>query len=216
MRTALMLVLPSACALALAACAAESDSAAASSDDPSPSANTTAPAPASSANQAAASSPKAAATLAQDRRSLAVQGEGLRWFLPPNGSARPLPFGTPKADLLASLERVRGPADQGTNEDCPIGPVQYAAWADGLTLFFQDDRFAGWSLDDRAADTITTAAGIGGGSTRAELEAAYTATVEQSTLGTEFSAGEISGVLDGTGPAARVTDMWAGISCVAR
>lgn len=155
---------------------------------------------------------------AQQQPSLAVEGEGLRWFLPPNGSARPIPFGTPMAEVLASLERVRGEAGQGTNQDCGAGPVRYASWADGLSLVFQDGRFAGWGLDRRAAGAISTADNIGPGTNRAELDDAFGPPLEirQTSLGTEFTAGAISGLFDGTSPSAEITDMWAGVSCVAR
>lgn len=147
---------------------------------------------------------------------LTVDGEGLRWFVRPSGSARPIPFGTSQNEVLASLVSARGPADQGTNQDCGAGPVQYATWPDGLSLVFQDDRFVGWGLDRRAANAIATAAGIGPGSTRVALDAAYSATVSQTSLGTEFSAGDLHGVLDGRSAGAKITDMWAGVSCVAR
>lgn len=115
------------------------------------------------------------------------------------------------------MERVRGPAGQGTNQDCGAGPVQYANWPDGLSLVFRKGTFVGWGLDGRAKGALATAIGIGPGSTRAELEAAYAnIKVNQTSLGTEFSGGGFFGVLDGDGPGARVTDMWAGVSCVAR
>lgn len=148
---------------------------------------------------------------------LAVEGEGLRWFLPPNGAARPIPFGTLQADVLASLQRVRGPAALGLNQDCGAGPVGYANWPDGLSVVFQRDRFVGWGLDGRAAGALATADGVGPGTTRAELESAYASiSVQRTSLGSEFTAGHLHGVLDGAGPRARVTDMWAGVSCVAR
>lgn len=147
---------------------------------------------------------------------LAVEGEGLRWFLSPNGSARPLPFGRPKSGILASLERVRGPANEGTNQDCGAGPVQVASWPDGLSVIFQDGLFVGWGLEQRTNGGIATAAGIGPGSTRAELDAAYNATVRKTSLGSEFSAGSLHGVLDAASAGARITDMWAGVSCIAR
>jgi hypothetical protein len=147
---------------------------------------------------------------------LAVEPEGLRWFLQPSGSARPVPFGRQENEVLASLERVLGPATQGINRDCGAGPVQVASWPNGLSLVFQDDRFVGWGLARWPKGQIATAAGIAPGSTRAELESAYDADVIQTSLGTEFSAGGLHGVLDGTTAGARITDMWAGVSCVAR
>jgi len=104
---------------------------------------------------------------------LAVDPEGLRWFLPPNGAARSLPFGTAQADVLGSLERVGGGAAEGTNQDCGSGPVQYANWADGLSLVFRSGHFAGWGLDGRSRGAITTADGIGSGTTRSELDNAF-------------------------------------------
>ena len=81
----------------------------------------------------------------------------------------------------------------------------------------QDGRFVGSSLSRGAADGgnvgVSTMAGIGIGSTRPELEAAYTADIRETTLGQEFAAGDIFGVLDGTGPSARINAMWAGASC---
>lgn len=150
--------------------------------------------------------------------TLTVDPEGLRWFLPPNGKALPLPFGSPKAAVLASLERVRGKAAQGTNADCGAGPVQVASWPDGLSLIFQDAKFAGWGLGTRAAGSVSTADGIGPGTTRAQIKEAIgpPLKIRQTGLGTEFTAGDYHGVLDGPGPDARITDMWTGVNCVAR
>jgi hypothetical protein len=161
---------------------------------------------------------KVASPPAGDGPKLALDPQGLRWFLPPNGSARPILFGTAQADVLASLERVRGEASKGTNSDCGAGPVQYANWADGLSLVFRDGRFAGWGLDGRAGGAIATSDGIGIGTTRAELDDATGPPLEvrQTSLGTEFSAGAYHGLFGGSAANARITDMWAGVSCVAR
>ena len=138
--------------------------------------------------------------------------------MPQNGSARPLPFGSEQAEVLNSLERVRGKAAMGTNADCGAGPVQYAIWADGLSLVFKDGKFSGWGTDGRAQRAIVTADGIGIGTTRAELEDAIgpPVVVRQSSLGTEFTAGDYHGLFGGSEANARITDMWAGMSCVAR
>lgn len=151
---------------------------------------------------------------ARSGRNLAVDAEGLHVVA--GATPRPLPFGLPQERVLAVLQAFRGPADRGTNSECGAGPLDYAVWADGLTLHFQDGRFAGWALDGRAEGAHSTRSGIGPGSTRRELEAAYNSRIEQSSLGTEFTAGGISGILHGAGGEARITDMWAGLSCVFR
>ena len=126
-----------------------------------------------------------------------MEVEGLRLVNAQSVAAQPLPFGMSRSQLLELLEAFRGPADGGTNSECGAGPLDYSAWADGLTLWFQDGRFAGWALDPRAAGVHATMSGIGPGSTRRELEAAYQVQVEETTLGTEFHAGGIEGLLDG-------------------
>ena len=149
---------------------------------------------------------------------LALDPEGLRWFIPQNGSARALPFGAEQAEVLNSLERVRGKAAMGTNADCGAGPVQYASWADGLSLVFKAGKFLGWGIDGRTRRAIVTADGIGIGTTRADLDDAIgpPVVVRQSSLGTEFTAGAYHGLFGGTKSDARITDMWAGVSCVGR
>ncbi len=58
---------------------------------------------------------------------------------------------------------------------------------------------------------------MGPGTTRQALAAAVPSIkFENTSLGVEFAAGDIFGVVDGPGPGAKVTDMWAGVSCVAR
>ena len=169
------------------------------------------PAAAPAAPQASASAKSVPSAPLPD---LAMDGGGLR--LIEGKSDRLLPFGMRRDALLAVLEPFRGRADSGTNSECGAGPLDYAVWADGLTLYFQDGSFAGWALDERAEGAHATASGIGPGSTRRALDSLNGAEVEQSTLGTEFRAGGLSGILDGPGPEARVTALWAGMSCVFR
>lgn len=160
----------------------------------------------------------AAASLNVAWPRLALDPDGLRWFLQPSGASRTLPFGMAQAEVLASLEKERGLAARGTNADCGAGPVAFAGWADGLSLLFQDGRFVGWGLDSRSERGVRTADGIGIGSTRAELDDAMgpPLQVRKTTLGTEFSAGEYHGLFENGRPEARITDLWAGVSCVAR
>ncbi len=160
--------------------------------------------------------PQAQSPAAKPAPRLVLAPDGLRLSGADGAGARLLPFGMAQRELIPLLESFRGPADRGTNSECGAGPLDYTVWADGLTLHFQEGKFAGWAADERAEGVHATASGVGPGSPRAALAAAYEARVEQSSLGTEFAAGELYGVLSGDKPDARVTAMWAGVSCVFR
>lgn len=150
---------------------------------------------------------------------LALEDEGLRLIDATTGTARPLPFGMDGADVLAVLTGLQGPpAEQGTMRECGAGPLGFARWPDGLTVLTAEGVFAGWSVDGLAAgaDRYTTMSGIGVGTTRADLAAGYAAEVEETSLGTEFSAGGLYGLLAGPEPDAAITDLWAGTSCIFR
>ncbi len=161
--------------------------------------------------ESATKDPAPAASTADNPR-LAVEGGALRLFNPVNGSARPIPFGTPRERVLAVLA-FRGPPGTGRNADCG---VDYANWPDGLGLHFQGGKFVGWTLDGRAAGALGTAGSIGPGSTRRALDDTHVARHFTSTLGEEFVVGDFAGLLDGKGPDAKITNMWSGVSCAAR
>ncbi len=147
--------------------------------------------------------------------ALALEAEGLR-VVAPSGSATPLAFGTVFEVVLEAVTRLRGePSDQGVSPECGAGPLDYASWADGLTVYGQNGEFAGWAVDGDApgVETLTTMAGLGIGSARSDLEDAYGAEVMETTLGTEFSAGELFGILSGPGPDATVDALWGGVYC---
>lgn len=148
---------------------------------------------------------------------LALDGEGLRIFAVDTGTSRTIPFGIGKAEALAMLESVRGspPSGQGENIDCG---ATNAAWPDGLTAWFARARFVGWSLASEAS-TLSTADGLKVGTTRSELEnGASVARIAPSSLGEEFTAGEVAGLLASADDDddASVTNLWAGSACIAR
>ncbi len=159
---------------------------------------------------------------------LAVDAEGLRLVLVPSGSTRALPFGTPRRRLLEMLTAsVHGDAPElGENIDCR---ATLATWrATGLQLWFAKDtaaRFIGWSLGGHGtiapthgarSPAPTTMSGIGMGSSRAALERAYAVQIRKSTLGTEFTAGGLAGLLASERADARIVNFWAGQVCLAR
>jgi len=132
------------------------------------------------------------------------------------GAPRRLAFGAPRARVLADVGAVLGePREQGMQEECPAGPLYQASYAGGLQLSFQDSAFVGWFAQEGSA--LRTAPGVGPGSTLGELKAAYPATkVEETSLGHEFDAGELWGIVTDTTGAGQVQVMFAGINCIFR
>jgi hypothetical protein len=150
---------------------------------------------------------------------LALDSQGLRVVNASTGATRAIAFGTSEANVVSVLTNLRGkPRHRGVNRECGAGPLGFASWADGLSLQFNQGRFAGWKVDGRrqGANKLTTINGVGTGSTRTQLNKAYTVKVSQSTLGTEFSAGSLGGLLSGSKPTDRVTSLWSGTTCFFR
>lgn len=163
---------------------------------------------------------------------LALTANALQVVNTKTGSTSDIPLGRPFEQLVRTVTGVLGqaPARVSVNGECGAGPLKMATWANGLTLAFQEKNspagaagqpweFVGWSLNPGrgAGPALTTMAGVGLGSTRAEMESAYVIKVVESTLGQEFSTTSgLYGLFDGTGPQARVAAMWSGTSCVFR
>ena len=125
-------------------------------------------------------------------------------------------FGMPRAAIVAAVAAIRGPAtDEGANEECGAGPMQFTNFGP-LVLNFQEGRWVGWSLaGPPASPPLKTDWDLGIGSPRADLDDGdrAQAQISQTSLGTEFSVGDIFGVLSGSGANATVTHMWAGLAC---
>lgn len=167
-----------------------------------------APAPSASITAEAAETAVPALNLAPDELTLVLE----------NGSARHVTFGMDKATATQMITAALGnPIEQDTNQDCGAGKLDYAGFRQGLSLYFQDGKFAGWDLDGRENGKFTTANGIGIGMTRAALEDSGTeVSVEESSIGQEFTAGDLSGLLSSAAPSGKVTNLWAGVTCIAR
>jgi len=137
-----------------------------------------------------------------------------------NGSTTPLLFGAPQADVLAALEAVLGaPAEVGPGSaECPNGQDAAAAWPDTIQVGFSLGAFQSWTL--RPDSTLTDMTGIGIGSSRADVEASWSITVQDTSLGVEFftavDGSGYSGVLSDSSPSGVVTNLWAGHACIFR
>lgn len=174
----------------------------------------------------AACGPETPAPAPADAPAPAALGEALLeadGFMPANpggrGTGRKVAFGEGEAEVIAFMTRLRGgqAPTRSSNAECPSGPLTFADWGDGFQLAFADGRFAGWMATDAAPAGFATVSGVHVGSTLAEARTALPGlTVQQTTLGTEFAAGELFGFLSGAGDQARVTGLWAGVSCFFR
>lgn len=160
------------------------------------------------AGNAADASPAAA------RRLVNLAPGALSFVDPSNGRARELTFGTERATVERAVAAALGaPAERGSNGECGEGAMDFARMPGGLLVWFQEGKFVGWFLDQRDGATLTTASGIGIGSTRKALTSAYDAEISESSLGEEFTAGQLSGLLSGTDTATKVTAIWSGQAC---
>lgn len=141
-----------------------------------------------------------------------LEGAGLR--IPSASPPRTLAFDLSEAETVAALTKALGrpPTERGENEECGGGGMKFAEWKGELTAWFLDGRFAGWDGKGK----LKTIEGIGIGSGRADLATLPGFEVEESTLGTEFRSGGLSGILDSKGPNAKVTALWGGATCVFR
>lgn len=164
-----------------------------------------APEPANGAEAPAAANAAAPAAAAQ---LPVLEGEGLRL-----GASR-LAFETPEAAAIDTLTKALGaaPGEQGANEECGGGGLEFAEWKGEITLWFEGGRFVGW--DEKGK--LKTAGGVGIGSRRSDLVSLDGLEIEESTLGTEFRASGLGGILDSKAPDARITHLWGGSTCVFR
>jgi hypothetical protein len=145
------------------------------------------------------------------------------------GSTSEIPFGKPFDQMIEIINNVlqSKPKTIGINSECGAGPLKMVSWNNGLTVVFQNKKsesktsetnwqFAGWFVGNNSKNSkeISTMAGIGIGSTRAEMESAYVISVSKTSLGYEFSTSSgLFGIFDGPNKEAKITSLWSGLSC---
>jgi hypothetical protein len=159
------------------------------------------------ANEAALAAPAPAAVPAKP--AVALEADGLRL-----ADGRRLAFGAAKDEVVKDLTTAIGkpPTEQSENDECGGGFLDSAGWDGKFYARFDEGKFTGW--EDRGL--FQTESGLKVGSPRAQVAAITGVAIEESTLGMEFSAGGLGGVLASKAPDAKVTDFWGGATCVAR
>jgi hypothetical protein len=159
-------------------------------------------------------------TEAPASRTVALASDGLLLVAGDTGSTIPLPFGTPKDDVMIALRQALGdPTDEGAgSSECPNGQDWATVWPDTLLVAFSGGGFLTWSL--RPGSALTDMTGIGLGSSVAELTATWNIEIQDSSLGVEFFTTDdgagLGGVLSDSSGTAVVTNLWAGPACIFR
>lgn len=173
--------------------------------------------PATSAATSPATSPAASPTTTAAKGVLVLEPDGLG-VASESGSIRHLPFGgTDAAALKGALTVTLGTPQAGDLPECGQGPRTYLQ-VNGFQVLLDGTTFVGWTDQGAAGRTLTTAAGLGVGSTLGDVKAALDVTVQTDSLGPEFftSDGSFGGILDGTKDSSKVTVLYAGETCFFR
>ncbi len=154
--------------------------------------------------------------------SLALSSNSLKIIDQSSGSTNTISFETPVDKTIETIEKVlKSKPAININSECGAGPLKMATWENGLTLLFKKNKeswlFVGWAANEPKIQQmkLTTMAGIGVGSTRKEMESAYSIKVSKTSLGSEFStqSDDLFGIFDGPDENAKITNLWSGISC---
>jgi len=191
-----------------AAPAASSEAASASASGASSGAASSGPAGLSDAS--ASASPTSS-----DSPQLVLEVDGLGVAV--GASIRHLPFGTPRSAVSAALTATLGELRVSRLTECGQG-ARTQLDRQGFSVLLQGTRFVGWTDAGSAGRHLTTADGVGVGSTLGQVRAQYPGvSVTTGTLGPEFSSPRgLSGLTTAASSAGKVTTIYAGESCFFR
>lgn len=130
--------------------------------------------------------------------------------LAPTVSGLRIDFGRAQTGVIDTVSRLLDarPASIATNTECGAGPVTAAQWDDGLTLNFMEGNFVGWTTSD---PSLPVAGGFRAGQARLEMP---TVSFQMTSLGSEFSLGDVFGILDETDSS--VALLYSGVTCFFR
>lgn len=150
--------------------------------------------------------------------ALALASDGITAVNAQTGSTTQIAFDSDIALAKNAVTAMLGEPEETTeNGECPAGPLTITTWPNGFAINAAQDKFVGWSArPETESAKLTTMNGIGVGSTASELKEAYDVDVSETSLGVEFNAGQLSGLLSSNEPDAVIENMWAGTNCIFR
>jgi len=128
----------------------------------------------------------------------------------PLGTDLRIDFGRAQTGVIDTVSglQTRPPAQVAVLEECGAGEVTAAIWPDGLVLNFLDGDFLGWVIDQNG---FVTGTGLEVGQSREVLPVTG---FEETSLGTEFEAQGIFGLLDEQHQ--DIALLWSGVTCFFR
>ncbi len=146
-----------------------------------------------------------------------VSGTGLSVLETDGADSPTLDFGANRSEVIETVRSVLGaaPLESDGSAECPNAQASVATWPDLILDFDANDRFLSWRLP--VGSQLTDADGLGLGSARSDLGDTLLASIDESSLGTEFGmSGSVSGLLTGPEEDATVNVLWAGDICAFR
>ena len=155
------------------------------------------------------------ANRASSSRSVVVlRGDGLDVVT--GTSTKRLRFGSSATAARSAVTAALGPLRTTALPECGQGPR--ASSSNGaFGLLVNDRTFVGWTDQGRVGRRLTTARGVGVGSTLAAVRRAHgTVRVTTSSLGPEFEVNGLSGLLTGRAAGNTVTVLSGGETCFFR
>ncbi len=121
------------------------------------------------------------------------------------------------AQVDVAITAALGAPERQDLPECGQGP-RIGSQRDRFAVLYDGTTFLGWTDQGTPGRQLTSTAGIGVGSTLAEVRAVQAGVqTMEATLGPEFfTEGGISGMLDGLTPSSAVTLVYAGETCFFR
>lgn len=146
---------------------------------------------------------------------LELARDGLHLKDAESGKSDTIGFGTGQDDTVQFVGTALGEPTGTVMDDSCDGTLNMVDFQGDLRLYFKAGEFAGWEIGHDSG--FASEQGIRIGMTTDQLRAAtHDLRGEESGLGYEWHAGGFSGLFTDGLPAGKITDIWAGQTCIMR
>lgn len=149
---------------------------------------------------------------------VALADGGLQTVNPQTGSTLDILFEVDQDIAISTVSTAFGePTETVDTSECPAGPLKITTWPNGFSINTLDETFVGWHVrPNSGSENLTTISGVGIGTSVKNLQETYEVEIFDSSLGTEFNVGKMSGLLSSDKADGEITNLWAGTNCIFR